>query len=615
MHRGQAHEGGNRIVPEAVDRLIRLHQALDRTRAPAASFLLERALALTHLGETELALRDLDLARAIDPEDPTLLALRCKLAANRRPAAGDSAAALELITHPSASGTLRHHALPCLASVDMPRITAHLRPTCLRVIVLKRSEDAITLQGGDARDHLDLLRAPGTAAVDCVELVLTRRAGQARNLRLCVRGTEQTIEVPPLSQPRPAPDLGTGDNAWLWIIMPLHDGGDALAAALASVLAEVKAQPEARLILVDDGSQRPETAACLNACVAQAPDQVQVLRNATAGGFTAAVNRGLAAIGQGPVLLLNSDIWVPAGTLARLRAHLDDPEIGTVTPLSNSAGSVSLLGPGLLAPMPPPAICDQLAAAAARLNPGLAIDVPCGNGFALLISEACLRAVAPLSTVYESGYYEDVDLCLRASRLGWRHLAATDCFVGHVGSVTYGVQKRALVARNRRRLHQRFPDHAAIYAAFTALDPLAEPRQRLLAALAADWVPHPQPEPDLAEGLRQLRLPDIAGGPVLLPSLTPLPRALETARFARLRPVPATALVAAGLAIVPDHPLRLTQAPGDDAILLSDPTAQAPLATLPGGPLAAATSRAFEAQVLAHHDSQKGKNRSDAVSP
>ncbi|PYF07455.1 GT2 family glycosyltransferase [Rhodobacter viridis] len=614
MHQGPSHRGENRSVPEAADRLIRLHHALDRTRAPAASFFLERALALTHLGETDLALRDLDLARSIDPEDPTLLALRCKLAADRPPTAEDRVAARELITHPTASAALRHHALPCLDPADLPKVATHLHPTCLRVIVLKRPEDEITLQGSDADDHLDLLRAPGSAKVDCVDLVVARRAGQDRSLTLGVRGQSQRIEVPALPAPQPAPVLGTGDPAWLWIVMPLHDGGDALAAALSSVLAELKTHPAARLILVDDGSHRPETAARLKDCMARAPGQVQLLRNEVGSGFTAAVNLGLSAIGPGPVLLLNSDVWLPAGTLARLRAHLDDPEIGTVTPLSNSAGSFSLLGPGVLAAMPAPALCDRLAAAAARLNPGLAIDVPCGNGFALLISEACLRAVAPLSTVYESGYYEDVDLCLRASRLGWRHVAAADCFVGHVGSVTYGAQKRALVARNRRRLHQRFPDHAATYARFTALDPLAEARHRLLAALAPDWVPHPQPEPARAEGVRQIRLPDVAGGPVLLPSLTPLPRVLETARFARLRPVPATALVAAGLAIDPDHSLHLTQAPDGHAILLTDTASRATLAALPLGPFSAAASRAFEAQVLAHHGSQKGKTRSDAVS-
>ena len=70
------------------------------------------------------------------------------------------------------------------------------------------------------------------------------------------------------------------------------------------------------------------------------PGRVELIENETNLGFIGAVNRGLevARAAGHPVVLLNSDAFVPAGWAGRLIAPmLADDSVATVTPMSNDA--------------------------------------------------------------------------------------------------------------------------------------------------------------------------------------------------------------------------------------------------------------------------------------
>ncbi len=551
--------------------LIRLQAGFARSHAPSAASYRERGSLLMRLGGPVQALADLRHAHALDPADPQTLALLCQMAAlGHLPRADSHPLACDLLASPFATTAQRRHALPALDPARLPTLLRLPLPLGPRFTLIQTPAHPVTLTGKQPEDQLLHLGRSRDGQVLAMDLVVQARPDRPRHLHLAQGDRRQDLTVPPLPPP-PARFVPGPDQAPLWIIMPLKDGGAALDTALASTLAALPGLPGARLILVDDGSTRPETARAL-ALAAQSPG-VTLHRTPGGLGFTGAVNAGLGHVGQGPVLLLNSDIYLPPDTLPRLLAHLADPEIGTVTPLSNNAGSLCLLGPGQAAALPPPAICDRLAGLAAQHNPGLALDLPNGNGFAMLISAACLRAIAPLSNLYDSGYYEEVDFCLRATAAGWRHVAACDAFIGHVGSVTYGPEKRRLVAGNALRLAQRFPDYLRLYAAFAAQDPLAPARNRLLAAIAPDWQPQPLPPTDPPHpGSAPLRLPTNAGA-VLLPYDGPLPAWLRQARFLRLRLIDRAALLAGGLRLDPGHGHSL-RAPDGPLLLCHGQTAQ-----------------------------------------
>jgi hypothetical protein len=108
------------------------------------------------------------------------------------------------------------------------------------------------------------------------------------------------------------------------------------------------------------------------------------------------------------------------------------------------------------------------------------VEIPTGVGFCLYLRRDCLEAVGPFDEqAFPRGYGEENDFCLRATKLGWRHLAATDTFVRHLGSRSFGDERHGLVTSALKTLEARHPGYRKLIDQFTILDPLAPMRQRL----------------------------------------------------------------------------------------------------------------------------------------
>jgi GT2 family glycosyltransferase len=248
-------------------------------------------------------------------------------------------------------------------------------------------------------------------------------------------------------------------------------------ACLDSVLDTVRAPN--RVIVVDDASPEPELRHALDELAAAR--RITLLRHAQNRGFPASANAGMAAARGNDVVLLNSDTLVPAGWIERLReAAYSAPGIGTATPLSNNASILSYPGAPAENPTPDLGATQLLDAATWRANTSETVDIPVGVGFCLYLRRDCLDAVGPFRTdVFAQGYGEENDFCLRARRLGWRHVAATGVFVAHQGGASFGGAGRHLQLRNERLLRRLHPGYDRLVAEFCAADPLAEARRRL----------------------------------------------------------------------------------------------------------------------------------------
>lgn len=545
---------------DLLDALIVRQSALARETAPGSDDLLIRARLLQSLDMPALANSDLLRAWQLDPIEPETLAWLCTLAHTEQDTSFAHDRALDLLKNPFATVDQRRAALPALDPTRGPEVIRQTLPATERVTLVLRTGDRTEGRGITPEDLPLPLGGHGTGSsrLNVMDYFLRRPDTGSRRVEFAVNGVETTLCLAAHSAAKAQP-VPLHDRATLWIVMPVRDGGSVVSRCLDSLHRAMRKLRGCRLILVDDGSETEDIRNLLEE-QARKPG-VRLLRNPGPHGFTAAVNHGLAATGRGPVLLLNSDTWVPETTLPRLLAHLKDSEIGTVTPLSNNAGSLSLAGPGQPCALPSPEICQALARIAHMRNGGAAIDVPNANGFCMLISENCRRQVGPLSGSYESGYYEEVDFSLRASALGFRHVAAVDCFVGHVGSVSYGAEKNRLIALNRRRLHANFPHYHDLYRRFVQLDPLSAARSAILAGIERHWQPTPLPErPALTSASAEatMVIPVLTHGPVLIPvEASILPPALRRIRFRRLRPVLRAQLSAHGLRLVPDHSLVL----------------------------------------------------------
>ena len=275
------------------------------------------------------------------------------------------------------------------------------------------------------------------------------------------------------------------------IVVPIFDAHDLLSDCLDRVVRHTRG--DWHLILVDDASPDPRIADLLDRTARAWPARTTCHRLPRNLGFVGAANAGLElARGDGrtgPIVLLNSDAMVPPDWDRRLTAPLrdGDPDVASVTPLSNDA---EILGvPTVSTPRPlPPGAGDRIDAVAATLGArAVRAVLPTGVGFCMAMSRGWLDRLPAFDAAFGRGYGEEVDWCQKVRAAGGRHLAVGDLFVEHRGGGSFGAAaKAALVARNGARISRRYPAYDLEVQRFIAADPLAGPRLVLGLAWAAE---------------------------------------------------------------------------------------------------------------------------------
>ncbi|HEY2956715.1 MAG TPA: glycosyltransferase family 2 protein [Actinomycetota bacterium] len=191
-------------------------------------------------------------------------------------------------------------------------------------------------------------------------------------------------------------------------------------------------------VVVVDNASRDDSAEVARAL------GLKVIENPANEGYARAMNAGAAASSSAWLLALNPDTRLGPGSLARMLATGgSDPAIGCVGPdLRNPDGTAyptgrrfpSLLVGGLhalLAPFWPgnPATRHYHMAGSDRSRP-LAVDWV--SGACMLLRRSAFEAVGGFDGGYFM-YFEDMDLCLRLARAGWRVVLDPVAKVEHAG--------------------------------------------------------------------------------------------------------------------------------------------------------------------------------------
>jgi len=269
------------------------------------------------------------------------------------------------------------------------------------------------------------------------------------------------------------------------IVIPVYADRVRTLACLRSVLATCP--PDVPVIVVDDATPEPSLASALDKLAEE--NRIILIRHDRNLGFPISANDGMRAAAGRDILLLNSDTLVPAGWVERLRARLSCSDVGTVTPLSNDATILSY--PSIERANPVPSLTEMRAMdrlcrdnfRAQDTNSGNGIELPTAHGFCMAISADCLSEIGLFrEDLFAQGYGEENDFCLRASVRGFRHLAAPELFVAHVGSASFGTARKALGARNLEIINALHPGYDQLVRRFITADPLHETRRRLDAA-------------------------------------------------------------------------------------------------------------------------------------
>lgn len=260
----------------------------------------------------------------------------------------------------------------------------------------------------------------------------------------------------------------TGDET-LDVVIPVYRDRRVTLHCIHSVLAS-SCRTAFELVVIDDCSPDPDLKSDLRRLAEMGLISLHV--NEINQGFVRSVNRGMALHATRDVVLLNSDTEVNGDWLDRLtKAAYSTADTGTVTPLSNNATICSYPGMG------ENNMCLEISAAkldllATATNTGQRVEIPTAVGFCMYIRRESLNETGGFDAeAFGQGYGEENDFCMRAARLGWRHFLATDVYVRHFGSVSFGASRSERVSHAMAVLNQRYPEYNSLIQRHIAADP------------------------------------------------------------------------------------------------------------------------------------------------
>ncbi len=232
-------------------------------------------------------------------------------------------------------------------------------------------------------------------------------------------------------------------------------------AALVDCVRSLRAEGVDTVVVVDNRSSDGSAAAA-----AAADAGVRVVDAGANLGYGAAANRGVAALPEPPepyVLVLNPDVVVEPGTVKALVAALErDPQLAVVGPRVEDPGGAlypsarqfpDLLvaaGHAFLGYVAP----NNRYSRAYKLldwDHGTAGCVDWVSGACLLARRDAYRAVGGFDEAYFM-YVEDVDLCWRLGRAGWKVGYEPGGRVVHQGGVSTDQRAYRMILEHHRSL-------------------------------------------------------------------------------------------------------------------------------------------------------------------
>ena len=222
----------------------------------------------------------------------------------------------------------------------------------------------------------------------------------------------------------------------LSVVIPSRNGARLLRRSLPPLLDDLGDLGE--IVVVDDGSKDDTTDAVAEA----GDDRISLVFRSGPRGFCFAVNRGMREARGDLLLLMNNDV---------------EPEPGALGAMVESAASVTTdvcaLAPRILRPDG----TDE-GGCAVRLRHGLPLvdlegrGVPYPSGACSLFTRESWERLGGLDSRFAPIYWEDVDLGLRARRMGMRVGRVPGAAVRHQHAATMGSSSESMALRERNRL-------------------------------------------------------------------------------------------------------------------------------------------------------------------
>ncbi|GAA3004360.1 glycosyltransferase [Actinokineospora diospyrosa] len=244
------------------------------------------------------------------------------------------------------------------------------------------------------------------------------------------------------------------------VVIVTYNSAEVIADCLRALPAALEGAGESRVVVVDNASHDGTADV-----VALTDSEVKVVHRTGNDGFAAGVNTGFAHADGCDVLVLNADIRLAPGAVAKLRAAVK-PGIGVVAPkLTEPDGSIQhslRRTPTVLRTLGEAVLGGRRAG---RFGPlGETVTTPAAyeragvvdwaTGAAWLVTRECIESVGPIEERYLL-YSEETEFMLRAGAQGFKTYYEPAAQAVHLGGES-GTSPRlwSLVATNKVRLHR-----------------------------------------------------------------------------------------------------------------------------------------------------------------
>ncbi len=277
--------------------------------------------------------------------------------------------------------------------------------------------------------------------------------------------------------PDPAPRVA--------VIVPTRDAAALVRTVARGVLEETE-YPSVELVIADNGSTEPETLALFEDL--RRDPRVRILAAPGPFNFSAINNRAVAATDAPLLCFLNNDIEVTEpGWLAEMVALCLADRVGAVgAKLLYPDGHVQHAGivlgigaPGGIA------VAGHAQIGARRDAPGyfgrlaIAHDVSAVTAACMVVRREAFEAVGGFDAVDLAVAFNDVDLCLKLGRAGWRTVWTPYATLTHHESATRGSDE---VPEKRDRFRREVLTMVERWSPLLRRDPLYNPNFSLVSA-------------------------------------------------------------------------------------------------------------------------------------
>lgn len=242
----------------------------------------------------------------------------------------------------------------------------------------------------------------------------------------------------------------------LTIVVPVYNAAEKVRECIKSIIKNTTLSDKVKVLIIDDCSPDKEVDKVLKEF--ENCDFITIERNEKNLGYTKNINKAIKLCDDSDVILLNSDTIVTLGWIEKIqeKAYLSK-SIGTVTPVSNSAGAFSVPKQGTNL-IPKHLDVNSMAKEVEQVGKGLYFSVPTGNGFCFYIKRSVFDSIGLFDEInFPIGYGEENDFSMRCKGDGFFNLVALDTYIFHHEHCSFSEKSKDLMERGISKVNSLYP--------------------------------------------------------------------------------------------------------------------------------------------------------------